>query len=565
MQKHNWTDITYDDVLQAIKKFDCEEPDHPEPKSTFLVFAGKKYPAKHIRGMAYKEHYGAEISKSDYNGGAETVRFFNRLGFEVYYNGRSESGADTNDTNKEINARPHSPQSGTSTDTEITVASEEKRSVKVALYLQTESFRNSASFRKMKTIIGRSDCDVLVFPECCYFPSVYSLWKKDVTVESDLKDIYRVCLNLSRELGKAIIVSRENRYGVIYSVFANADAAEGDTEVSLYIKHTMCETSCLSFENYDKTARCLFAPVKYKGFLIGMTICYDCNHALFSRIYGLQQVDLIVNCTGGNVVYDKWFKYNKARAIENNCSVLVTMGGEDYRENNNSYVYGFNKNGGQLKPINLCGDSNRLNVPGGIYVYEVTRDPGLPEPDESNKTETANKYWHMKWPVKGSKEILRSAEKITESIYRLEEKEYNVFILLVDGMDILKPEIVQRLLYSDTIKRYPNRKYIILNRHGTVDTDFFADKISVILKVRSMENFCAVILESDHLNKCYQCGNNRSAQVVEATAGCFRIDLNRTTGPDAIWKNKEGMSASWRKNYEWLTENAESIAKSVLK
>ena len=54
-----------------------------------------------------------------------------------------------------------------------------------------------------------------------------------------------------------------------------------------------------------------------------MTICYDCNHALFSRMYGIYGIDLIINSTGGNVVYDKWFKYNKVRAIENECYTLV--------------------------------------------------------------------------------------------------------------------------------------------------------------------------------------------------------------------------------------------------
>lgn len=31
--------------------------------------------------MAFEEHYGVEISKADFSGGLETVRFFERLGF----------------------------------------------------------------------------------------------------------------------------------------------------------------------------------------------------------------------------------------------------------------------------------------------------------------------------------------------------------------------------------------------------------------------------------------------------------------------------------------------------
>ena len=91
MSKFNWMDITREDVIRAIGRFLSENPEYPVPRSTFLLFEGKKLPAKHIRGMAYYEHYGKEISKNDYTGGMETVRFFKRLGFETYYTGGAKS------------------------------------------------------------------------------------------------------------------------------------------------------------------------------------------------------------------------------------------------------------------------------------------------------------------------------------------------------------------------------------------------------------------------------------------------------------------------------------------
>lgn len=112
------------------------------------------------------------------------------------------------------------------------------------------------------------------------------------------------------------------------------------------------------------------------------------------------------------------------------------------------------------------------------------------------------------------------------------------------------------LLYAPELKRYKNKKYIIINRHGHIDPEMFRQKLSTVLKVRSMENFCAVILESENINKCFQCGKNRTAQVVKATNGVFGVDLDRTTGPEAIWRNKQGMKASWRENFEWLVEYA---------
>ena len=69
-----------------------------------------------------------------------------------------------------------------------------------------------------------------------------------------------------------------------------------------------------------------------------------------------------------------------------------------------------------------------------------------------------------------------------------------------------------------------------------------------------MENYCAVIISSNNINQCFQCGMNRTAQVVQKENGKYGLDLNRTGGPETIWRNKEGMKASWRNNIEWLID-----------
>ena len=66
------------------------------------------------------------------------------------------------------------------------------------------------------------------------------------------------------------------------------------------------------------------------------------------------------------------------------------MGGDGSVENGHNYVFGFNKNGGRLSPVNLCGDSSKHNVPGGLYVFQIRTDEGMPEVDNSNQIETEN-------------------------------------------------------------------------------------------------------------------------------------------------------------------------------
>ncbi len=80
-----WDNITTEDVKNAIELFDVTNKPFPEPRNTFLIHNNKKYPAKHIRGMAYFIANKQEISKTEYSGGEETVKFFTRLGFQVEY------------------------------------------------------------------------------------------------------------------------------------------------------------------------------------------------------------------------------------------------------------------------------------------------------------------------------------------------------------------------------------------------------------------------------------------------------------------------------------------------
>jgi len=84
--KKLWDKITSNDVKKAIECFDNRTNEKcPEARNTFLLYGNKKYPAKHIRGIAFCVANKKEISKNEYSGGKETVDFFLKLGFTVQY------------------------------------------------------------------------------------------------------------------------------------------------------------------------------------------------------------------------------------------------------------------------------------------------------------------------------------------------------------------------------------------------------------------------------------------------------------------------------------------------
>lgn len=558
MSKFDWSAIIRDDVIKAIDNFYRYEVDCPKARSTFLIYNDKQLPAKHIRGMAYKVHFGKEISKQDYSGGIETKLFFERLGFEVRYTGNTKQHS------KETTTEIQNYKSETKNDKDLKLfisqenTSKSEKGIKIGLYLQTYNLHRQPSlFNKTMDKIRNSDIDILVFPEFSYVPFANEFIGSDWADIDDADFLCKKAIELSQNIECAVIVCNQDSFGTIISIYANAFASEEETKTKYYIKHTQTDYSAFDFKDYKELSKELFEPIIYKGKRIGTTICYDCNHALFSRMYGINGVDIIINSTGGNVVYDKWYKYNKARAIENNCFTFVTMGGDDLEEKSNSFVYGFAPSGKELIPTLLNGQkAEKLNIPGTIYIYDTSSYDGTSEEDRSiNQAESINKNIDILISENDIDGFIKSGYAISDNIRIVKNKGNTIVLCLINEDEIMKPEKVLKLLYSEKLKEIENKRYIIINHWDKLDSEFYKTKLSVVLKVRAMENYCTVILDSDKCTKCFQCGQNRTAQVIQPEKGKFGIDLKRTGGPETIWRNKQGMRKEWRTNFEWLIDS----------
>ncbi len=83
----DWSRVTLEHVRRACEMHDsgAAQPKRPA-QSTFLLLNGKTYPAKFIRGLAYRLATGVELDPNrDYSGGAETVKFFQGLGLATQH------------------------------------------------------------------------------------------------------------------------------------------------------------------------------------------------------------------------------------------------------------------------------------------------------------------------------------------------------------------------------------------------------------------------------------------------------------------------------------------------
>ncbi|TCX56100.1 hypothetical protein C1I38_00860 [Dehalobacter sp. 12DCB1] len=752
--KLNWNGVTRENVIEAIKMFEESAENYPPARNTFLEYNGKRYPAKHIRALSYKSAFGFEAPKSEFTGGAETVRFFEKLEFHVKYTPRNDNDHDTDITEavapekaklepqRELTFTPTAPATSTakivesdsdkagpvkipsknvieqknalqlvlnryfngdvvsektfdwmttpiddreypylvpalhayrgrigfdkrgyklrcdfvcesqkliieyderqhfslarkaaleSYPSDLTLYFDKQKwisacesiqakdsdppnrdeirayydsirdirsvqngyrlirimhgtydwespdaseyintlievpqkvvepnqpavSLKIGLYLQGNDDHNKRIFNKRLNDAARESLDIFVFPETCYTPSTADFYDLRLSDSYDVNKAIERAMKISRQAGCAVIIGAEDKESFIYNIYANAYASGNETTHRLYRKHTMADNSLLSSSDYKDTLEDIFNPIILKNVRIGMTICYDSNHAAFSRAWGKRGVDIIINSTGGNVVHQKWYRYNKTRSLENNCFSFCTMG-YSHSDKINSYTFGFTPNGALLtgKPIYpVKTDKDMVN---NIYVYDTSDFDGRYEPDisiEQAATPNATGTWSISPNAGRISVLLKASECITDGLYRYTIDGNNVIFCCIDSVDIKTPDKVLRLLYHPELKGIPNKRYLIINRWPVHDDGQFDNIYSDILKVRTVENFCAVLYTSPEKSMCFQAGKNKNVQSVMLIDGEYRLDFTRMSGPEAIWKNKDGMRANWRCGYETL-------------
>ena len=307
----------------------------------------------------------------------------------------------------------------------------------------------------------------------------------------------------------------------------------------------MTNHSAFEWENYAELCERMFQPILFHGWRIGMTICYDSNFPIFSRMYAKQGVDLLVNSTGYDAKKSKWFKYHKVRSIENHCNSVVTMRFDEDTKKGNPPTYCFNRQGCSVAPETLVDDF--------VYIYEIDYDKGTPEVDEyyAKQKSTSNKIKDIiKIPKGNIEKLLANAAPVDKHTFCYRHKSRNVILCLIKGNDIMKPEKVLELLYNKRLDAIENKCFVVVNRHKHLSESFFKTQLDTVLKVRAIENYCAVILESDSFNKCYQSTYCKDSQVIKPTpGGFFGIDPRRATGPKHTGLHQ---IKQWNPNIEFL-------------
>jgi predicted amidohydrolase len=418
-------------------------------------------------------------------------------------------------------------------------------------------------FYETLNLANKNKLDLLVFPEHAYCPEdekLDNLAFLSYGDECDYEAIANIYYNYAEIAGCPIIFSRSDKYEFIYAIYVSPI----DGEVKWYGKHIATFNSSFDLSDYEENMDYIFSPIEYKGYKIGMTVCYDVTKPLFSRSY--KDIDILINLTGGHVDYKKWSIYQKARALENKCNHLCVMAYFDKSKKNKSYVFGFDGFGKKLDFTIINNKDYASNdLKNGLYVFDIKKgqkdfikfNPNKAEVDEFLiTTPSINKNVTIRISIDEIIKSLNSKNKIDEDLYVIKLKNENLIILNVSEYKIEDPINVEKLIYNEKLKNYNNKRYLIFNKWENLDSDYYSKRLSTILKARASENFCVVMLASPQINECIQVGLNKNIQILQIENGKYGLDLQRASGPESFWKNNYsiGIKSSWREKYKLLID-----------
>lgn len=431
--------------------------------------------------------------------------------------------------------------------------------IKVGLYIQEFEPSNKRENEKVKnqfykTIenVKDSDIDLLVFPETSFVPNDFPS-----------TDVEEIALAISEMVGKAVIVGFETSDEMVCSVFANAFYREGETRTAIYYKHIFTQCSPFDMEDYESIIDNYFPVIDFKGLKLGMTICYDLTQSIFSRKYGRDGVDIVINTTGSDVNIRKWSAYLKTRAIENNCYALCVDGYSLIKKQRGKteqgmIALGYNSKGQRLSSKSLKTNKEVLSdefEKDEVYVIDFSVSKNTDSGKVLPQNATVPKFEDIKLPADNIQEYLDDCKKLEDGLYVKKKTaggvSFSLVFCVVNGDEILKPECVLSKLYSNALDAYKNRRYIVVCKYADCGKTYFDDIIAPIIVSRTSENYVSLIFESKLRNLCLQVTRTKNVQLVESVRGKYSLDLDRAKGPDLLWKKRDTikMCSDWKENF----------------
>lgn len=394
-------------------------------------------------------------------------------------------------------------------------------------------------------IIEKKPVDLVVFPEG--FKKVDSNDHGWDTVE-----------DIAYTLNKPVICGLSFLDGTERALYVNLDPAEGESEDSLFIKHSTTPKVAFEIDKDVLEDAQPYQPITLKGQRIQVYICHDMFFPLITEKLEQEGLDILINLTGGNVKMSKWCNVLKGRSIELDTTVLCTMANRTSMKQPSDRV-GF-KSGERLKANYKLGNGEKTHA----FSLFSTEDPVLE--DEIAETLYSDKQY-TQFTVGLSEDADCSIDLKKREIYsaRLSDmgEEETSLHLTKNGESVYVhvanyEELFDRTYFYKQSKAEEGHHIVIYMSDGPVNEE----EAIAMLKLRAIENRIGCIVVEDNLFVAAKTNRYKDIQLFKATDNKIGFDLQFMQGINSLFQNsassKQGIPVRFKEQYLGLLKVPEN-------
>jgi len=167
-------------------------------------------------------------------------------------------------------------------------------------------------YEQILKIINKHNVDLVVFPEAFI----------EVKDNKEARDIVE---DIADFLYKPVLCGMSYADGTERALYFNCTPSDGETSDSIFIKHSTAKRVAFDLGIQELEDLKVYNPILLNGQRIQTYICHDMFFPLITERLEEEEIDILINLTGGNVKMSKWCNVLKGRSIELDSFVLCTM------------------------------------------------------------------------------------------------------------------------------------------------------------------------------------------------------------------------------------------------
>ncbi|MDN3451652.1 hypothetical protein QMA09_15745 [Planococcus sp. APC 3906] len=394
-------------------------------------------------------------------------------------------------------------------------------------------------------IIDKKPVDLVVFPEAFY----------EVNSEEQAWNDVDWIVNT---IGKPVICGLSFPDGTERALYVNPTPAEGETDESIFIKHSTAKKLTFEIDNEELEEMQIYKPIILNGQRIQVYICHDMFFPLVTEKLEQEGLDILINLTGGNVKMSKWCNVLKGRSIELDTTVLCTMANRTDMKQPSDRI-GF-KSGERLKANYKLGNGEKTHA----FSLFSTEDPiiegELAETFYSDKeytqftvglSEDADCSIDLeKWEVYSS-ELSDMGEE--ETSLHLTKNRESVYVHVANY-----EELFDRTYFYKQSKVEEGHHIVIYMSEQPVNEE----EAIALLKLRAIENRIGCIVVADNLFVAAKTNRYKDIQLFKATDNKIGFDLQFMQGINSLFQNsansKQGIPVRYKEQYLGLLQVPEN-------